>query len=225
MKKTKSSIQTFDATLEKLQDALGWTIVHVPFDPAAVWSNKVRQRVKGTINGFAFRTSLFPVTGKTATFFLLVNRVMQQGGKASLGHVASFTLEPDLDPRPAELPEELDALLDDEPGLREYYESFTEYTRREMGKWILGVKSDEARMRRAQQGAERMLFAMEGERELPPAIAKALNTRPKAKAGWAAMTPLQRRNELLAVGHYQSPESRAKRIEKLCAEAEKRAAK
>jgi len=221
----KRKTMTFDATLEKLQDTLGWTIAHVPFDPAAVWPDKVRQRVKGTINGFAFRTSLFPVTGKTATFFLLVNRAMQQGSKASLGHVASFTLEPDLDPRPAELPEELDALLDEEPGLRAYYESFTEYTRREMGKWILGVKSNEARMRRAQQGAERMLFAMEGERELPPAIAKALNARPKAKAGWAAMTPLQRRNELLAVGYYQSPEARAKRIEKLCAEAEKRAAK
>ncbi|MEK6398151.1 MAG: YdeI/OmpD-associated family protein [Terriglobus sp.] len=225
MKKTQSSVKSFDATLEKLQDALGWTIVHVPFDPAAAWPDKVRQRVKGTINGFGFRTSLFPVAGKTATFFLLVNRAMQQGGKASLGHVASFTLEPDLDPRPAELPEELDALLDEEPGLREYYESFTEYTRREMGKWILGVKSDEARMRRAQQGAERILFAMEGERELPPAIAKALNSRPKAKVGWAAMTPLQRRNELLAVGYYQSPEARSKRILKLCDEAEKRAAK
>lgn len=181
--------------------------------------------MKGTINGFAFRTSLFPVTGKVGTYFLLVNRAMQEGGSASLGHVASFTLEPDLDPRPAELPEELDALLDEEPGLRAYYESFTEYTRREMGKWILGVKSDEARMRRAQQGAERMLFAMEGERELPPAIAKALNARPKAKAGWAKMTELQRRNELLAVGYYQTPESRTKRIQKLCDEAEKRAAK
>lgn len=221
----KTKPQSFNATLEKMQDALGWTIVQVPFDPAKVWSERIRQRVKGTINGFAFRTSLFPVTGKTGTYFLLVNRAMQEGGSASLGHVASFTLEPDLDPRPAELPEELDALLDEEPGLRAYYESFTEYTRREMGKWILGVKSDEARMRRAQQGAERMLFAMEGERELPPAIAKALNARPKAKAGWAKMTELQRRNELLAVGYYQTPESRTKRIQKLCDEAEKRAGK
>ncbi|WP_047490150.1 YdeI/OmpD-associated family protein [Terriglobus sp. TAA 43] len=221
----KTKPQSFKATLEKMQDTLGWTIVPVPFDPAKVWSEKIRQRVKGTINSFAFRTSLFPVTGKTGTYFLLVNRAMQEGGNASLGHVASFTLEPDLDPRPAELPEELDALLDEEPGLREYYESFTEYTRREMGKWVLGVKSDEARMRRAQQGAERMLFAMEGERELPPAIAKALNARPKAKAGWAKMTELQRRNGLLAVGYYQTPESRAKRIQKLCDEAEKRAGK
>lgn len=221
----KTKPQSFNVTLEKTQDALGWTIVHVPFDPAKVWPEKIRQRVKGTVNGFAFRTSLFPVTGKNGTYFMLVNREMQQGGKVSLGHVASFTLEPDMEPRTAELPEELDTLLDDEPGLREFYESFTEYMRREIGKWLLGVKSDEARMRRAQQMAERLLFAMEGEQELPPAIAKALNARPKAKAGWTKMTASQRRNELLAVGYYQTPESRTKRIQKLCDEAEKRAGK
>lgn len=221
----KKTTQSFKATLEKMQDTLGWTIVHVPFDPATVWSEKIRQRVKGTVNGFAFRTSLFPVTGKNGTYFMLVNREMQQGGKVSLGHVASFTLEPDLDPRPAALPEELDALLDEEPGLRTFYESFTEYMRREIGKWVLGVKSDEARLRRGQQMAERLLFAMEGEQELPPAIAKALGARPKAKAGWTKMTALQRRNELLAVGYYQTPESRTKRIQKLCDEAEKHAGK
>jgi len=222
---SKKDVRKFDAVLEKLQDALGWTVVYVPFDPAAVWPEKIRQRVKGTVNDFAFRTSLFPVTGKTGTYFLLVNRAMQQGGKVSMGQLASFTLEPDMEPRTAELPEELDALLDDEPGLRAFYASFTEYMQREIGKWVMGVKSDEARMRRAQQMAERLLFAMEGEQELPPAIAKALNARPKAKAGWMKMTALQRRNELLAVGYYQTPESRTKRIQKLCDEAEKRAGK
>ena len=217
-----SAAQTFEALLEK-HAGLGWTIARVPFDPAAVWPERIRQRVAGTVNGFAFRTSLFPVTGETGCYFLLVNRAMLKGGKAVEGQRAAFTLQPDLADRPAELPEELDALLDDAPGLRRWYEALTEYTRRELGKWVLGVKSDEARLRRGQQAAERMLFAMEGEDELPPAIAKALNARPRAKAGWAAMTPLQRRGELLAVGYYQSPESRAKRIGKLCDVAESKA--
>ena len=86
-----------------------------------------------------------------------------------------------------------------------------------------GVKTDEARLRRAQQVAERMLYTLEAEQELPPAIAHALDSRPKAKAGWAKMTPTQRRMELFAVGYYQQPDSRGKRIDKLCAEAEKRA--
>ena len=218
-----TSIQSFEATLEKGDRALGWTIARLPFDPAKVWPDRVRLRVKGTINGFAFRTSLFPEEGKQATYYLLVNHASQAGGKAKLGHVAKFTLEPDLDPRPAELPDELDTLLDEADGLREWYDALTEYTRREIGKWILGVKSDEARIRRAQQMAERLLATMEAEIELPPAIARAFAKRPKAREGWAKMTDVQRRNGLMAVFYYQSPEAREKRIAKLCDEAEKRA--
>ena len=215
--------QTFEAVLHKGDRALGWTIARVPFDPAAVWSDRIRLRVKGTINGFAFRTSLFPEEGKLATYYLLVNRAMQAGSKATAGHIAKFTLEPDLDPRPAELPDELDSLLDEAEGLRGWYDALSEYTRREIGRWILGVKSDEARMRRAQQMAERLLATMEAEVELPPAIAKAFASRPKARAGWARMTDVQRRNGLMAVFYYQTPEAREKRIGKLCDEAEKRA--
>ena len=215
--------QPFEATLEKGDRALGWTIARVPFDPAKVWPEKVRQRVKGTINGFAFRTSLFPEEGKQATYYLLVNRATQAGSKAKLGQIAKFTLEPDLDPRPAELPDELDTLLDEADGLRQWYDALTEYTRREIGKWMLGVKSDEARVRRAQQMAERLLATMEAEVELPPAIAKALAKRPKAREGWTKMTDGQRRNGLMAVFYYQTPEAREKRLGKLCDEAEKRA--
>ncbi len=180
-------------------------------------------RVKGTVNGFAFRTSLFPDAGKPGSYYLLVNRVAQRGADVAVGVVAEFTLEPDLEPRPAELPEELDALLDEAEGLRAWYESLSEYTRREIGKWVQDVKSDEARLRRAQQMAERMLFTMEAEEELPPAVSKALTARPEAKAGWARMSPTQRRMELFAIGYYQTPESRAKRISKLCDAAQKRA--
>jgi uncharacterized protein YdeI (YjbR/CyaY-like superfamily) len=179
----------------------------------------IRLRVKGDINGFAFRTSLFPDT--RGGFYLLVNRAMQQGAKSRLGDTAAFHLEPDLDPREAELPDELAVLLDEEPGLRQWYDSMTEYTRREIGKWVTGVKSDASRMRRAEQLAERLLATMEAERELPPAIVAAFRSRPKARAGWARMTPTQRRGELLAVFYYQTVEARQRRIDKLCEVAER----
>lgn len=216
----------FKAVLERGNRALGWTTVRVPFDPAKEWKQTVRLRVRGEVwsenaGGFAFRTSLFPdVRGG---FYLLVNRAMQAGAGVKLGDIAEFKLEPDMEPRDAELPDELAALLDEEPGLRDWYDGLTEYTRREIGKWVVGVKSDEARMRRAEQMAERLLAAMEGERELPPVIAAAFRTRPKARTGWAKMTEVQRRGELLAVFHYLTPEARQKRVEKLCNAAERRA--
>jgi uncharacterized protein YdeI (YjbR/CyaY-like superfamily) len=210
----------FRALLEKDNRALGWTIARVPFDPAAAWKQMVRLRVCGDINGFAFRTSLFP--DARGGFYLLVNRAMQQGAAVSLGETADFRLEPDLEPREAELPDELAVLLDQEPGLRDWYGTLTEYMRREIGKWVMDVKSDEARLRRAQQMAERLLATMEGERELPPALAAAFRARPKARAGWAKMTPTQRRGELMAVFYYRTVEGRERRIEKLCDAAERR---
>ena len=151
---------------------------------------------------------------------MLVNRAMLAGAGAGMGSVAEFVLEPDMEPRPAELPEELAALLDEEEGLRDFYDSFSESMRREIGKWVLGVKGDEARLRRAQQMAERLLGAMEGEKELPPVVAAAFRRRPKAKAGWEKLSVLRRRQELLAVFYYKTPESVAKRVEKLCDLAE-----
>lgn len=229
--KLKAKAMTFEARLETGGQALGWTIARVPFDPRAMWPGMIRLRVRGTIsaagegNAYAFRTSLFPDTrardGKGG-FYLLVNKVMQRGGDVRAGSVAEFRLEPDMQAREAELPDELAVLLDDERGLREWYDELGEYTRREVGKWVLGVKTDAARMRRAEQMAERLLAAMEGERELPPVIAAAFRRRPAARKGWEKMTLMQRRAELLAVFYYQTVDARQKRVEKLCDAAEKR---
>ncbi len=214
-------VKSFRAVLEKLQGYMGWTVVRVPFVPSEVWREMVRLRVKGTVNGFGFRTSLFGFA-EAGGYFFLVNRAMQQGGDVRLGQQAEFTLEPDLAPRPAELPDELAVLLDEEEGLRAFYDGLSESMRREIGKWIGGPKSEAARRGRCEQMAERLLAAMEGERELPPAIAAAFRRRPKARLGWEKLTPYQRRCELLAVFYYRAGEARERRVEKLCDAAEKR---
>jgi uncharacterized protein YdeI (YjbR/CyaY-like superfamily) len=220
-----SRAKRFQAVLEKGDRALGWTIARVPFVPAEVWKDMVRLRVKGEMNGYGFRTSLFSDPANPGCFFLLVSRALQLGGGVGLGGTAEFRLEADLEARPAELPDELAVLLDSaeegEAGLREWYDGLSEYTRREIGKWVQGVKSDAARMRRAEQMAERLLATMEAEVELPPVIEAAFRLRPKARAGWARMTPTQRRAELLGVFYYQTPEARQRRVEKLCDVAEK----
>ena len=206
----------FKAGLERLQDGLGWTIIRIPFEPAAVWTEMVRLRVRGEVNGFAFRTSLFPFSG--GGYFLLINKAVQRGAGLSVGQVAGFTLEPDLDERAADLPDELAALLDEAEGLREWYDGLTEYTRREIGKWVNGVKSDAARVRRAEQMAERLLSTMEAEVELPPLIATALKRKPGAMAGWQKMSATKRRNSLMAIFYYQTPEARTKRLAKVVEE-------
>lgn len=218
----------FEAKLEQGREGLGWTVARLPFDPHEAWTEMVRLRVRGTVSlgkGCAaeFRTSLFPVPGESGRYQLLVNNRVQREAGLGVGSVGEFSLEADLEPRPAELPDELAELLDDEPGLHVFYASLSESMRREIGKWVLDVKSDASRRKRAEQMAERLLGAMEGEHTLPPVVAAAFRRRPRAKAGWAKMTQTQRRQELLAIFYYQSVEARNKRVEKLCDNAEKRA--
>lgn len=216
---TAGGARTFRAVLEKGDRALGWAIARVPFDPAEAFGEMVRLRMPGAVNGFEFRTSLFAAEG--GGFYLLVNRAMQAGAGVRLGGMAEFVLQADLEARGAELPDELGVLLDEEEGLRGWYEGLTEYTRREIGKWVVGVRSDAARMKRAEQMAERLLAVMDAERELPPVVEAAFRGRPKARAGWGRMTETQRRGELMAVFYYQTPEARARRVGKLCEVAEK----
>lgn len=209
----------FRAVLQK-ERGLGWTIARVPFDPPKVWSKMIRLRVRGQVNGAAFRTSLF---ADREGYFLLVNRETQKKAGVVLGDSVEMVLEPDMEPRPAELPDVLEALLEDESGLRDWYDDLSESMRREIGKWVMGPKGEEARMRRAQQMAERLLATMEAEVELPPLIARAFRNRPKAKSGWQQMTKMQRRQQLLGVFYYQTPEARERRLEKLMEAAEQRA--
>lgn len=218
----KKQLQLFRARLEKGTPALGWTVVRIPFDPAEVWPERVRSRVTVSIEGVSFRSSLF-ADATLGGLVLLVNKAMQKAARAGLGDTVAFSMEPDLDPRPAELPEELEPLLEDAEGLRAFYDGLSESMRRQIAKWIDEVKSESSRQLRAMQMAERLMSTMEAEVELPPAIRKAFQQNTKAATGWSRMTPTQRRAELMAVFSYLSPESRQKRILKLCALAAKKA--
>ncbi|HZQ43261.1 MAG TPA: YdeI/OmpD-associated family protein [Acidobacteriaceae bacterium] len=214
-----SGAKRFRAVLEK-ERALGWTIARVPFDPAKAWPRMIRHRVRGEVNGVRFRTSLF---ADGNGYYLLVNRETQKRAGVACGDSVEVILEPDMEARPAELPEVLEALLEDEAGLRAWYDGLSESMRREIGKWVLGVKSAESQRRRAQQMAERLLATMEAEEELPPLIARALRGNPKAKDGWQRMTLVQRRQQLLGIFYYQTPEARERRLQKMLKMAEQHA--
>lgn len=220
--KPKPVTKSFKATLERMQSNLGWVIIRIPFDVVKVWGERGRLRVKGEINGFAFRTALFP-TGR-GYHFLLVNKRMQSGGDAAAGNVAQFRLEPDTEERKAILPVELKRFLDEDRLLRRWFERLNYSMRKWFGDQIMQVKSAEARMRRAERIAELLLATMEAEQELPPILKAAFARDPRAFEGWQRMSPT-RRHQMLGIFHYRSPEPRDRRVAKLMEEAAALAAK
>jgi uncharacterized protein YdeI (YjbR/CyaY-like superfamily) len=213
--------KSFQATLERMQSNLGWVIIRIPLDVPKVWGVRGGLRVKGEINGFAFRTSLFP-TGK-GYHCLLVNKRMQAGAQARPGDTAHFQLEPDLERRKATPPPELKRALSEERSLLHWFDKLSYSIHKWIADWITQPKSAEARERRAGQIAEQLLCTMEAERELPPVLKAAFARDPRALQGWQLMSPTRRRSELLSIFHYRNPESRSRRVAKTIQEALARA--
>lgn len=212
-----STRQRFRSLLRPDGTNLKWVIAHVPFSPAKVWKTRSRMRVKGTINGFAFRTSLFGSAEKG--YVVPVNKTMQKGAQANVGEMAEFTLEPDLEERETTVPPELAKLLKQDRALGRWFEALSYSIRKYIGDAVQKPKSPEARRRQAELMAERMMLAMEGEQTLPPILQVAFRRAPRARAGWDAMTPVQRRGHLLGIFYYQSPEARERRAQKAIDEA------
>jgi uncharacterized protein YdeI (YjbR/CyaY-like superfamily) len=67
---------------------------------------------------------------------------------------------------------------------------------------------------RAEQVAESLMLAMEGEEYPPPILRAAFQAQPLALQGWNAMTPTQRRNHLLGIFYVQTVEGRQRRTAK-----------
>src|ERR1700692_2401599 len=187
----------FDARLERLRPRLHGIIVRIPFDAAKAWGLRGQIKVKGEINGFAFRTSLFPI--REGRHFLLINKTMQRGARAAEGNLAHFHVELDREKRTVTLPGELTRILKQDRSLLRWYGELNHSTRNYIAKWIAEPKSSEARMRRSEQIAERLLAVMDAERELPPILQVAFARDRQARQGWDAMSPSRRRAHLFAI--------------------------
>ena len=214
----KAAAKKFRAVLEPLGNELRWIVARIPFDVAKEWPERRGNRVRGEINGFAFRTALFPYPLGEGRM-LLVNKRMQKGAGAGPGTKVEITLEPDFEERPAIMPPELATALKGDRRLRKWFDGLSEYTRRMLCAMVSEAKSPEVRRSRAEQMAERLLLTLEGEIETPPILRAAFQRQPLAEEGWKAMTAAQRRGHLLAIFYYRTAEGRENRTAKVVDEA------
>lgn len=213
-----SAAKTFTAVLEQDGTQLRWVIARIPFDIGKAWPVRKGRRVRGDIEGFPFRTSLFP-DPRGEGQILLVNKKMQAGAKTGAGDKVRIRLEPDLEERPTFIPAELEKALKGDRKLRVWFDTMSPSMRREIGKWVDEAKSAETRLKRAEKMAERLLQAMEGEEEPPPVLRAAFQIEPRALEGWNKLTQTQRRNHLLGIFYYETVEARERRAAKAVGDA------
>lgn len=123
-------------------------------------------------------------------------------------------------------PIQLTRILRQDRSLRRWYDELNYSTRNDITKWIREPKSDEARERRADQIAERLLAVMDAERELPPILQLAFARQPRAWQGCEMMSRSRQRGHLFGIFYYRTPGAQGRRIDKMledaCAIADRR---
>lgn len=207
----RSSSKSLRVRLEAITHlGIRFVAARITVDLKKAWPGWSNRRVAGEINGLAFRNTLFPVAGSTE-HLLIVNRKLQAAAGVRAGDMASLRIEPDLAAKSHTVPPELASILRGEPALRRWFESLSHSMQKGFSQFVDQAKGKDVRRRRAERMAESLMLAMEGEQETPPLLRAEFERRPRAHAGWLAMTSIQRRNHLVGIFYQQTVAGRQKR--------------
>jgi uncharacterized protein YdeI (YjbR/CyaY-like superfamily) len=210
---SKNSAKTFRAVLERAGTGPYWVLARLPMDLKKAWPQWKTRRVRGAINEFEFRTALLPAAeGKG--YALVVNKKMQKGAGGEPGDAVTIRVEPDMDEPVILEPKELTKALRGDRQLRKWFDAMSPSMRKGIGFFVDQAKSAQTRQKRAEQMAETVMLAMEGEVEAPPILRIAFERQPLARQGWEAMTPKQRQRHLLGIFYPQTVPGRARRATK-----------
>jgi len=143
----------FTATLVARGPGGAWCFMPIPFDVmAAFGAGRGRVPVRGTMNGFPFRSSLMPEGDGTHS--MAINKALQAGARAKPGDRVEIELERDSAERSVAVPPELEAELDRSEAVRAAFDKLSYSHRKEFADWVASGKKPETRRERAAKAAE-----------------------------------------------------------------------
>lgn len=119
-----------------------------PFDIIKTFATKARVPVRGTINGFPFRSSLMPMGG---CHFMVVNKTIRDGANVRAGDVVDVVMERDQEERTVEAPAELEKELKKSKAARERWETLSFTHKKEMANCIRDAKQEDTKKRRLEK--------------------------------------------------------------------------
>ncbi len=135
---------TFTATILKAE-GLNATGISIPPAIIAEMGTQKRPKVKITLNGYTYRTTVAPYGD---VFMVPLNQENRQAAGVKPGDEVEVTVELDLEPRTVEVPEDLAAALDAKPGARAAFDALSYTMRKEHVRQVESAKAQETRTRR-----------------------------------------------------------------------------
>src|SRR5437868_13746935 len=116
-----------------------------PFDVQQVFGTRGRVPVRGTINGFPFRSSIMNMG---SGHMMVVNRQLREGAGVKAGDVVAVVMERDTEERTVEVPPELKKAFASAKDAKAAFEKLSYTHRKEYVRWITEAKREETRKAR-----------------------------------------------------------------------------
>jgi hypothetical protein len=133
----------FTVKLEGKGTSVAW--LNAPFDVIKVFGTRARVPVRGTINGFAFRSSLMPMGGCHG---MAINKSMRDGAGVKPGDAVSVVMERDEGKRIVEAPALLKKEMAKSKTAQAKWEKLSFTNKKEIALSISSAKQEETRRRR-----------------------------------------------------------------------------
>jgi methionine aminopeptidase len=125
------------------------TGIAIPFDVEKVFGSRARVPVRGTINGFPFRSSIFPMGG--GCHFMAVNKATREGAKARAGDTITVQMERDEEPRVITPPQDFARALKANKDAQATWEKLSYTHQKEYARAIEEAMKPETRARRIEK--------------------------------------------------------------------------
>jgi hypothetical protein len=140
---------SFEAVLIRPEGVGTWTYLNIPRDISAIFASRGQVRVKGTINGYSFRTTALP--RGDGTHYLVVGKSIRDQILATQGDTVKVILEPDSEERQVVIPEDLKEAFISQPQAKDVFETLSNSHKKEYVNWILSAKQVDTRQRRIEK--------------------------------------------------------------------------
>lgn len=137
----------FRTTIEAEGPNGAWAMVAIPRSVSRAFPARERVPVAGTINGYAFRTSVMPRAD--GSYYMMVNKAMRAGAGAGPGDTVVVELDRDAHAAEVVVPGELRQALDADEDGRVRFDALPESRRKEYAEWVAAAKQPATRARRA----------------------------------------------------------------------------
>jgi hypothetical protein len=119
-----------------------------PIDVPKFFGTRARVPVRGTINGYPFRSSLSPYGGR---HWMPVNKLLRAGAGVQPGDMVNVVMERDEEERTMEAPPVLKKALAKNKTAHANWEKLSFTHKKEMAQAIVGAKQEETRRRRLEK--------------------------------------------------------------------------